>query len=50
LSSDDGHFVIDLPAGTHTIQVVHAGLPEYRRQLVVREAETTQLNVSLMER
>jgi hypothetical protein len=49
LSSDDGHFVIDLPAGTHTIKVVHAGLPEYRRQLVVREAETTQLNVSLME-
>ena len=48
LSSDDGHFVIDLPAGTHTIEVVHTGFPKYRREVVVHDGQFTPLNVSLM--
>jgi hypothetical protein len=48
LSSDDGHFVVDLPVGTHTVEVVHDGYPKYQRQVVVHDGQTTPLNVSLM--
>jgi hypothetical protein len=48
ISSDDGHFVIDLPSGTHTVEVFHAGFPTYRRQVVVPDGQSTSLNVSLM--
>jgi hypothetical protein len=48
ISSDDGHFVIDLPSGTHTVEVFHTGFPAYRRQVVVRDGQSTSLNVSLM--
>ncbi len=48
LTSDDGHFAIELPAGTHRVEASHKGYPKYTRDVVVREGETTSLNVSLM--
>jgi hypothetical protein len=47
LTSDDGHFLVDVPAGTHVVEVSRSGAPSYRREVVVREGETATLNVSL---
>lgn len=50
LSSDDGHYAIDLPAGTHTVEVSHPDSATYRRQVVVHDGESTALNVSMTGR
>lgn len=46
-SSDGGRFVLQLPAGTHRIEVVRAGYRTYQMDLLVRNNESSPLNVSL---
>jgi hypothetical protein len=48
LTSDDGHFVIELPAGTHTVEVSYPGTATFRRMVIVHDNQSTPLNVSLI--
>jgi hypothetical protein len=48
VSSDQGHFVIQLSEGPHRIEVTSAGYREYSSEIPVRDGETVPLNVSLM--
>lgn len=43
----DGPILIDLPEGTHDIEVRRDGLPAYRRTVQIRAGRTLPLNVSL---
>lgn len=43
----DGPILIDLPEGSHDIEVRKDGRPSYRRTVQVRAGRTTPLNVSL---
>lgn len=43
----DGPILIDLPEGTHEIEVRKDGLPAYRRTVQIRAGRTLPLNVSL---
>jgi hypothetical protein len=48
VSSDQGRFVIQLPAGAHRIDVTSPDCREYSGEIQIREGETVPLNVSLM--
>jgi hypothetical protein len=50
LTSDDGHYIIDVPAGSHTVEISQPGAAPYRRTVVVREGESVPLNVSVTGR
>lgn len=47
VSSDGGSFVIEVPSGTHRIQVRGNGYREYSGNIDVRDGETTQLDITL---
>jgi hypothetical protein len=49
LTSDSGHFVVQLPAGAHHVEVSKDGYRRFAIDLSVRDAETAPLNVSLMQ-
>jgi len=48
LSSDAGHFVLELPAGVHRVDVSQRGYRTLSTEVTVSESESTPLNVSLM--
>jgi hypothetical protein len=48
VSSDEGHFVVQVPEGPHRIEVTKAGYQRFSADLEVRDGATVPLNVSLM--
>jgi hypothetical protein len=48
VSSASGSFEIELPAGSHRLQVRGTGYREYAGSLDVRDGETTRLDITLM--
>jgi PEGA domain len=48
VSSDGGRFVIQLPAGTHCVEVVSAGYRRYSGEVEIQGGESVPLNVSLI--
>lgn len=48
VSSDEGHFVVQVPAGMHRIEVTKRGYQRFSTEIEVRDSETMPLNVSLM--
>ena len=48
LTSDEGHFLVQIPAGSHRIEVFKDGYRRFAIDLALRDAETAPLNVSLM--
>jgi hypothetical protein len=48
LSSDAGHLVVELPAGTHRVEVSQKGYRTLSTEVTVSEGENAPLNVSLM--
>jgi hypothetical protein len=48
LSSDGSRFVIELPAGTHRIEVFTPGYQRFSTDVRIEDGETTALNVSLL--
>lgn len=47
VSSDEGQFMLQVSAGTHRVEVAKQGYQRFATEIVVREGETTPLNVSL---
>ena len=47
VSSEEGHFVVQLGAGTHRVEVSRAGYRTFATDIEVRDGETTPLNVGL---
>lgn len=47
MSSAPGSFVIDLPIGSHRLQIVKAGYVSYAADIDLREGETTPVNIVL---
>lgn len=48
VSSDEGHFLVQLPEGMHRIEVTRAGYRPFSTDIDVGDGETMPLNVSLM--
>jgi hypothetical protein len=48
LTSDEGHFVVQVPAGPHHVEVARDGYRRFAIDVAVRDGETAPLNVSLM--
>ena len=48
VSSDEGHFVLQLPAGTHRVEVDELGYRSFVRQVEISDDAVTLLNVSLI--
>ena len=49
LTSDAGHFVLQLPAGRHRVEIAKQGYRLFTTDVDVVDRQTTPLNVSLME-
>jgi hypothetical protein len=48
VTSDEGHFLVQVPAGAHRIEVSKAGYWQFTAKFDVRDGQTSALNVSLM--
>ena len=48
VSSDEGHFVVQVPAGKHRIEVKKSGYRQFTTEIEVGDGQTVPLNVSLM--
>jgi hypothetical protein len=48
VSSEGAHFVVQLPAGTHRIEVTEIGYQRFITDVVVRDGEMSELTVSLV--
>lgn len=48
VSSDEGHFVVHVPAGKHRLQVTKTGYRQFTGEVEIRDGESSPLNVSLM--
>jgi hypothetical protein len=48
VSSDEGHFMVQVPAGKHHIEVGKTGYRHFATDVGIGEGETNSLNVSLM--
>jgi hypothetical protein len=48
VSSDEGHFVVQVTAGMHRIQVAKSGYRTFSTEFEVRDGQLAPLNVSLM--
>ena len=48
VTSDEGHFIVHVPAGTHRVEVSKSGYRRFTTELEVGDGETMPLNVSLM--
>jgi uncharacterized membrane protein len=49
VSSDEGHFMVQVPTGRHRIEVRTLGYRQFATAIEIRDGETSPLNVSLME-
>ena len=47
-TSEEGHFVVQVPAGPHRLEVSKPGFWQFTAKFEVREGQTAALNVSLM--
>lgn len=47
VSSEGGHFMVRVSAGTHRVEVSRPGYQQYAADIEVKDGETTTLNVSL---
>lgn len=47
LTSSNGEFLLQLAVGSHHIEVVTRGYHRFSTEILVREGETTPLNVAL---
>jgi hypothetical protein len=47
ITSEEGHFVVQVSAGTHRVEINKAGYRRYATDVAIREGEQTPLNVSL---
>jgi len=47
-SSDEGHFMVQVPAGSHRIEVSHPGYRRFTSEIEISDGDTSPLNVSLM--
>jgi hypothetical protein len=48
VSSDEGHFMVQVPAGKHRVEVKRSGYREFTTEIEVGEGQTVPLNVSLI--
>jgi len=48
VTSDEGHFVVQIPAGKHRVDVSKSGYRRFTTEVEVGDGETMPLNVSLM--
>ena len=48
VTTEDGHFVVQVPAGKHRLEIKRPGYRSFSREFDVREGEATPLNVSLL--
>jgi uncharacterized membrane protein len=48
VTSDEGHFVVQVPAGKHRIEVKKSGYRSFTTEIEVGDGQTMPLNVSLM--
>ena len=48
VSSDAGHYVVQVIAGSHRVEAFLDGYPRFSTEVVSREGETTPLNLSLV--
>jgi hypothetical protein len=47
-SSEEGHFMVQIPAGKHRVEASTAGYRQFATEIEVHEGETSPLNVSLI--
>jgi hypothetical protein len=48
VSSDSGHFLVQIPAGKHSVEISRPGYQAFMTIIQIRESETVPLNVVLM--
>jgi hypothetical protein len=48
VSSDEGHFMVQVPAGKHRVEVSKSGYRQFKTEVEIREGEALPLNVSLI--
>jgi hypothetical protein len=48
VSSEEGHFVVQVPAGRHRVEVRKRGYRQFVAEIQIGDGETSPLNVSLM--
>lgn len=48
VTSDEGHFVVQVPAGSHRIEVSKPGFGQFTAKFEIPDGQTRALNVSLM--
>ena len=48
VSSDEGHFMVQVPAGKHRVEVSKSGYRQFTTEIDIREGEAMPLNVSLI--
>lgn len=48
VSSDEGHFMVQVPAGKHHVEVGESGYRQFTTDIEIREGEAMPLNVSLI--
>jgi uncharacterized membrane protein len=48
LTSEEGHFSLQLPSGMHRIEIAKSGYGQFVREVDVLDGEVVPLNVSLM--
>ena len=48
LTSDEGHFMVQVPAGKHRVEVSKSGHRQFTTEADIREGEVVPLNVSLL--
>jgi len=48
VTSDEGHFMVQVPAGKHRVEVKKPGYRQFTTEIEVGDGQTVPLNVSLM--
>jgi hypothetical protein len=48
VSSEEGHFVVQVPAGKHRVEVSKSGYRQFTTEIEIRDGEALPLNVSLI--
>jgi hypothetical protein len=48
VTSDEGHFMVQVPAGKHRVEIKKPGYRQFATEIEVGEGQTVPLNVSLM--
>jgi len=48
VTSDEGHFMVQVPAGKHRVEVKKPGYRQFTTEIEVGDGQTIPLNVSLM--